>query len=82
MSNEISIKPKEFGKKATKVEIEVGGFPLNSKTGNATAIFKDEEGNGVGRERLEIPEEVFAKWGTDDSIIEDYVLKTLGLKKS
>lgn len=74
------IKPKDFSKQATSVEVQVGGFPLNAKTCTATAILRDAEDQEIKRERVEIPEDVFAAWGTDDSVIENYVLSQLGLE--
>jgi len=36
--------------------------------------------NVIKVERVEIPEEVYTNWGTDDQIIIDYVLNTLSLQ--
>lgn len=76
----VKIKPKDFSKEATQVEIEVRGFKLNSKTGTAIVIFKDSEDKELKRERVEIPEDVFSTWGTDDSVIQNYVFAQLGLE--
>lgn len=79
--SKINISPKKFQKDAVAVTIEVRGFQLNSKSGTAVAIFSDEDGHELKRERVDIPEEIFTQWGTDDSIIENYVLQQLQLTK-
>lgn len=83
MSHEsIKIKPVIIAKPAVFVRIEVKGFALNSKSGKATVIYENEDKKEVKRTDIDIPENTFSKWGTDDSVIEKYVLKTLGLKKA
>ncbi len=81
MSN-VSIKPKDFSKQATKISISVRGFELNAKKCNAVVLFRDNADQELSRQIIEIPEDVFAQWGTDDSVISNYVISNLELEKA
>lgn len=41
----------------------------------------DKDDIQLAEGNLEIPSEIYLKWGEDDNIIVDYVLKELGLEK-
>lgn len=79
--NAIEIQPKNFGKTATKVVVEINGFGMGSTTGTAIAIYKDAQDNELERTRVAIPENIFTAWGTDDSVITNYVLQQVGVTK-
>lgn len=63
---------------ATKIEILMNEFKLGATTGSCTVYLMDEF-RVVDAKRVDIPEEVYATWGTDDSFIVDYVLQVLNL---
>lgn len=66
---------------ATKLEIRVLTFGLNSTSATTYWSLLTDTNQVVLDGNLVIPSEVFLNWGTDDSIIEDYVIDELNLVK-
>lgn len=62
---------------AKSIEITINAFPLFP---NTVEVFWKINGNSTSFSGSTIiPNDVVSKWGTDDSIIKEYVLNQLGL---
>jgi len=61
------------------LEINVKTFPLFP---TEIEVFWKVNGENVSNEgSIILPEEVIELWGTDDTVVEDYILQQLGLTK-
>lgn len=80
----INIEPIEIPTKGTAITLEVRvlTFNLNSDSAIAYYALRDSNSNILLDGNLQIISEVFLNWGTDDSIIEDFVLETLNLERA
>jgi hypothetical protein len=67
-------------KEAKKIEVNIY-FPLGSETSRAYWAMWSDDNEKLAQGDLLIPQEIHMNWGTDDSIVEDYVLQQLGLQK-
>jgi hypothetical protein len=77
----IQIKPINIlGKEATFLHINVQ-LQTGGETSTAFYTLKDSEGGYLYDNIIQIPSEVHSLWAEDDSVIEDYVLETLNLKR-
>jgi len=56
-------------------------FYTDSKTCSIKYIIYSTLDNIISEGIISIDEELFAKWGYDNKIIEDYVIETLNLKR-
>ena len=78
------IKPITLGfpkqQEATDIDITVR-FNLGDTTAQSYWVLSNEKGEAIQADNLEIPEEIHTKWSTDDNIVIDYILETLGLEK-
>jgi hypothetical protein len=64
----------------TDIDVTVR-FDLGAKTSQSYWVLSNEKGEAVQTGNLDIPEEVHAKWGIDDTLVLDYILEQLGLEK-
>jgi hypothetical protein len=62
---------------AEGIEITINAFPLFPET--VEVFWKLIGGSNSFSGSIMIPQDVVSEWGTDDSIIQIYVLKQLGL---
>jgi len=77
----IQIKPKKIlNKIATQLDIRVD-LNLNSETSTSFFNLRDDEGGLIYDDIIPIPSEIHSQWGTDDSVIEDYILSELNLTR-
>jgi len=65
---------------ANKIEIIVNSFPLFPNTVEVFWTLSNEEKSFGGS--MIIPNEVVSQWGTDDLILENYVISQLNLVKT
>jgi hypothetical protein len=69
-----------LGWEITSIEVSVNSFPLFPDTVEAlwtlTGVDKTFSGSMI------IPHEVVLNWGTDDSVLEDYVIAQLNLTRA
>lgn len=78
----INIIPTETKYVCDRIQISIDDFKLKATNGSCRVFFYNESGGSVVKvERVEIPEEVYTNWGTDDQVIVDYVLNTLQLQE-
>lgn len=81
----IKIKAIEIPTKGEAVGIEITVLPFNVPTetsiGTYYSLF-DELDNKLLDGNVTVPYEVVSEWGTDDSVIINYVLTTLGLEEA
>lgn len=83
----IQIKPiKVFGKPdGTQLQISCDGFLLGAKksifTWNIYAEIEKDNYDFVIGDSILVDEGIFDKWGTDDTIIINYIIKTIGVEK-
>lgn len=77
----MKIQPVEIPTKGTAVSLDVTvlSFKLNSESGSSYYKLSSESGQTLLEGNLNIPSSVFLNWGTDDSIVLDYVLSELKL---
>ena len=62
-----------------KLEVTVNSFPLFPDT---VEVFWNLSGGGFSREgTMIIPHEVVLEWGTDDAVLENYVISKLNLTR-
>jgi hypothetical protein len=65
---------------ADTLEIIVQPFPLFPTSIN---VFWKVSGNGISKEGIiNLPQSIIDSWGTDDTVVETYVLQQLDLTKS
>lgn len=66
-----------------QVKIQAFGLIIGDTTSgcNTYVTFHDRKGNKIGEKNVPIPASVVNKWGTDDAIIKEYVIKILNLVK-
>lgn len=66
-----------------QVHISAFGIVIGDTTSgcNTYVTFHDRKGNKIGEKNVPIPASVVNKWGTDDAIIKEYVIKLLNLIK-
>jgi hypothetical protein len=64
---------------ATEIEITVR-FDLGAKTSQYWVLL-NEDSQKVADGNIDIPEEILSQWGTDDTLVLDYILEQLGLEK-
>lgn len=78
----MQINPTDFvqlplGGTATELEIRVESFPLFP---TEIHVFWKVSGTTISKEgTITLPQSVVDQWGTDDTIIKDYVLQQLNL---
>lgn len=72
----INLLEKEATQIVINVQLQTGG-----ETSTAFYTLKDSEGGYLYDNIIQIPSEVHSLWAEDDSVIEDYVLETLNLKR-
>jgi len=62
---------------ANKLEIVVQSFPLYP---SSITVFWKVSGPAVSKEgTIILPQSIIDQWGTDDSVVKNYVLQTLNL---
>ena len=66
-----------LGGEVNDIEITVNAFPLFP--GNITVNWRVSGNNIVKEGTLPLPQEIISTWGTDDSVVKNYVLQMLGL---
>jgi len=78
--NTYKIEPVSFGTlgNADRFFIEVIDYRLGNPATRLRVVLCDEEKN-FDAKVLDLPEEVYEKWGEDDSIITNWVCEELGL---
>lgn len=66
-----------------QVKIQAFGIIVGDTTSgcNTYVTFHDRKGRQIGEKNVPIPAPVVNKWGTDDAIIKEYVIKILNLVK-
>ena len=75
-----NIVPTETTQVCNRIQITMDDFKLKATTGACRVFFYNSNDTVIKVERVEIPEEVYTNWGTDDQVIIDYVLNALGLE--
>lgn len=80
----VNIQAIEIPTKGTAITLEVRvlTFGLNAESAIAYYALKDSNNNTLLEGNLQIISEVFLNWGTDDSVIEDFVLDELNLVRA
>jgi hypothetical protein len=78
---DIDIVTTETKQMCNRIQITMDNFRLKAITGACRVFFYDANNVVIKVERVEIPEEVYTNWGTDDQVIIDYVLGTLFLQE-
>lgn len=87
VQNSILVVPKVFNaiNNDTLYQVSIKAFDISvgdSTSGcNTYVTFHDRKGNKIGEKNVPIPASVVNKWGTDDSVIKEYVIKILNLIK-
>lgn len=83
--NAIQVAPKVFNDinndTLYQVKIQAFGLVIGDTTSgcNTYVTFHDRKGGKIGEKNVPIPASVVNKWGTDDAVIKEYVLKLLSL---
>lgn len=63
---------------ATTIEVEVMNFVLGSESADVAVKLMDGA-NVLERKLVPLSQEVYQQWGTDDSVVLNYVVSELGL---
>jgi hypothetical protein len=79
--NTYNIEEKDLGLLgiATKLTVLVRSYVLGSEDVRLSVQLQNSDGNGLYGKEMAVPAEVVADWGTDDSVIIDWVCTELGL---
>lgn len=66
-----------------QVHVTVFGLVVGDSTSgcNTYVTYHDRKGKKLGETNIPIPASVVNKWGTDDAVIKEYVIKFLNLTK-
>lgn len=66
-----------------QVKIQAFGLVVGDTTSGCSTYvtFYDRKRNKIGEKNVPIPASVVNKWGTDDAVIKEYVIKILNLIK-
>lgn len=75
----IPIVPIETVRECTQIEIVMPSFSLNATEGFVYVYFMTADGNTFKSERVEIPSNIYAEWGTDDMYIVQYAMAQLNI---
>lgn len=87
MPNAIQVKPIVLNaiNNDTLYQVHISAFGIivgDTTSGCSTYVtFYDRKRNKIGEKNVPIPASVVNKWGTDDSVIKEYVIKILNLIK-
>lgn len=85
--NAVQVVPKVFNaiNNDTLYQVHISAFGIivgDTTSGcNTYVTFHDRKGGKIGEKNVPIPAGVVNKWGTDDAIIKEYVIKILNLIK-
>jgi hypothetical protein len=64
----------------TKTATKIRWYMLNYPEGTRSYYeLQTESGEVVSNGTLNIPQEIIDVWGTDDSVIENYIIKSLAI---
>jgi hypothetical protein len=64
----------------TKTATKIRWYMLNYPEGTTSYYeLQTESGETVSRGNVTIPQEVIDVWGTDDSVIENYIIESLAI---
>lgn len=82
----IQVKPVEFNRLTkdtiTQITWSVFGITRDTTKGcNSYVVAYDKKDKKIADLNIPIPANVLAKWGNDDTVIDDYILTFLGLQK-
>lgn len=77
----VNVSPVTVAHTIQSVEIRFDEFALKATKGACTVLYLSDH-RVVKIERVEIPEDVYTSWGTDDQVIIDYVLSQLNLMEA
>lgn len=65
----------------TKIATKIRWYMLNYPESTTSYYeLQTEEGEIISNGNLIIPQEVIDKWGTDDSVIENYIVEQLSIQ--
>lgn len=80
----IQLKPSKVGVLGTITQIEVLVLPFQTTALTCSTYYKlcDVDGKQLAEGNLNLTEEQFAGWGTDNSYVSDIVITELGLTKA
>jgi hypothetical protein len=87
VKNAIQVTPKVFNaiNNDTLYQVHISAFGIivgDTTSGcNTYVTFYDRKRNKIGEKNVPIPASVVNKWGTDDAVIKEYVIKILNLIK-
>lgn len=82
----IQVKPVEYNRltKDTVTQITWTVFELGRDTAkgcNSYVVVYDRKGNKITDRNIPIPAAIVKQWGTDNTLIDDYILKFYNLQK-
>lgn len=78
---DVPIQPSPFQKEIVSVQITIDNFQLDAKECSCSCYCYDAQRRLLDVQRVQINEEEYAAWGTDDSYIVDLCLTKLGFQK-
>jgi ABC-type antimicrobial peptide transport system permease subunit len=74
-----TIAPFAVTKQATKIQLMIPSFELNETVMDVYVMLSTDDGRVVDSRTVHIPPDVYAKWGTDDDYIVNYVASQVGV---
>jgi hypothetical protein len=82
----IQVKPVEYNRltkdTVTQITWTVFGLGRDTTLGcNSYVVAYDRKGNKITDRNIPIPAEIVKQWGTDNTLIDDYILKFYNLQK-
>jgi hypothetical protein len=82
----IQVKPVEYNRltkdTVTQITWTVFGLGRDTTLGcNSYVVAYDRKGNKITDRNIPIPAEIVKQWGTDSTLIDDYILKFYNLQK-
>lgn len=78
----IPIAPFSVTKQATKMQLTIPSFQLNETEMDVYATLYSADDRLVDTRTIHVPPDVYAKWGTDDNYIVNYVVSQIGVTRS
>lgn len=75
----IVVTPTPVTMEVTQITVTMRNFELNATEGSAVVVRYDKDNRFVDTKEVPIPPNIYASWGTDDSVIVNYVLGKLSM---
>ena len=75
----IVVSPTPVTMEVTQITVTMRNFELNATEGSAVVVRYDKDNRFVDTKEIPIPPNIYTSWGTDDTVIINYVLEKMSM---